>query len=316
MKKRKIYFRADAGANIGYGHFIRTLALADMLKENFDCSFFTQSPTPYQLTEVTKTCPCIALDPASKLPDFLERLKGDETVVLDNYFFTSDYQKLIKEKGCSLVCIDDMHDKHYYADLVINHTLTDKSLFDVEPYTTLCLGLEYALLREPFIKPINLPRKKGQWFVSFGGSDYLNLTEKFVSLLQNDPGVSGVTVVVGDAYRYKDRLSQFSKADVKNNLSALEMSNAMCGSEYAVLPCSGVAMEALACGCKLASGYYVENQKECYIDWLNKDYIVGLDNLESYNGTSFINLLHDKQEDCRPDFSEVPGRLVSQFINI
>ena len=33
---QKIYFRADASATIGYGHFIRTLALADMLKDDFD----------------------------------------------------------------------------------------------------------------------------------------------------------------------------------------------------------------------------------------------------------------------------------------
>lgn len=39
---QKIYFRADAGAEIGYGHFIRTLALADMLKDDFSCVFVTQ----------------------------------------------------------------------------------------------------------------------------------------------------------------------------------------------------------------------------------------------------------------------------------
>lgn len=42
---KKIYFRADASAQIGYGHFIRTLAIADMLKSEFDCTFFTVSPT-------------------------------------------------------------------------------------------------------------------------------------------------------------------------------------------------------------------------------------------------------------------------------
>ena len=41
---QKIYFRADASATIGYGHFIRTLALADMLKDDFDCTFFSAGP--------------------------------------------------------------------------------------------------------------------------------------------------------------------------------------------------------------------------------------------------------------------------------
>lgn len=31
---KKVYFRADASNVIGYGHFVRTLALADMLKDN------------------------------------------------------------------------------------------------------------------------------------------------------------------------------------------------------------------------------------------------------------------------------------------
>ena len=59
--KRKIYFRADASASIGYGHFIRTLALADMLKDDFDCTFFTCHPTPYQVDEMEKVCPFLAL---------------------------------------------------------------------------------------------------------------------------------------------------------------------------------------------------------------------------------------------------------------
>ena len=49
---QKIYLRADASAAIGYGHFIRTLALADMLKDDFDCTFFTCHPTSYQVSEM------------------------------------------------------------------------------------------------------------------------------------------------------------------------------------------------------------------------------------------------------------------------
>ena len=58
---KKIYFRADASATIGYGHFIRTLALADMLKDDFDCTFFTCHPTSYQVSEMEKVCPFIPL---------------------------------------------------------------------------------------------------------------------------------------------------------------------------------------------------------------------------------------------------------------
>ena len=104
MPKRKIFFRADASTTIGYGHFIRTLALADMLKNDFNCTFFTQSPSTYQQGEADKVCSLVSLpSDDSKFERFLEYLIGDEIVVLDNYFYTPDYQKQIKDKGCKLV---------------------------------------------------------------------------------------------------------------------------------------------------------------------------------------------------------------------
>ena len=79
---QKIYLRADASAAIGYGHFIRTLALADMLKDDFDCTFFTCHPTPYQVSEMEKVCPFIPLQEESHYDEFLSLLQGDEIVVL------------------------------------------------------------------------------------------------------------------------------------------------------------------------------------------------------------------------------------------
>ena len=98
MSKRKIYFRADAGADIGYGHFIRSLALADMLRENFNCVFTTLSPTSYQLQEMNKVCEYIPLvGLKNQFENFLSLLNGDEIVVLDNYYYDTSFQNQIKE---------------------------------------------------------------------------------------------------------------------------------------------------------------------------------------------------------------------------
>ena len=81
---QKIYFRADAGAEIGYGHFIRTLALADMLKDDFSCVFVTQAPTIYQKSEVAKVCELVEV-PATeeKFRLFLDMLNGDEIRIIN-----------------------------------------------------------------------------------------------------------------------------------------------------------------------------------------------------------------------------------------
>lgn len=269
--KQKVYFRADASQEIGYGHFIRSLALADMLKEDFDCTFFTQTPSDYQVKEVLNVCSLVELPSyESKFDRFLEYLTGDEIVVLDNYFFSTDYQRAIKKKGCILICIDDMHDKHYVADVVINHGCSERSYFDIEPNTRLCLGARWTLLRKPFIENMNASKKqKDSWFISFGGSDSNNLTEKYIKVLINKD-ISDIEVVIGNSYQYIESLTKYPSVNVYRNLSASQMASLMNVCENAILPTSGICLEALSQGCNVYAGYCIDNQLCMY------GYLVGV----------------------------------------
>lgn len=287
---RKVYLRADASSKIGYGHFIRSLALANMLKNDFECVFFTQTPTEYQRKEASNVCKLVELPFGNeKFNIFLYYIKGDEIVVLDNYFFNTDYQKEIKAKGCSLVCIDDMHDKHYVADIVINHGLNEASLFDIEYYTRLCLGFEWALLRDPFLSYVDSMPQSGHWLISFGGADYHNLTGKYISILNQINEVKSITAIIGDGFNFEDRLVNSSKIEILKNLSAQEMKEQMLRAEYAILPASGICLEALSCGCKILSGYYVDNQKEIYNNYKNLNYIFPLGDLVDACKKNIIN---------------------------
>ena len=287
MNNRKIFFRADAGNQIGYGHFIRSLALADMLKEEFDCTFFTQTPTDYQKREAAQVCPLVEL-PAddSKFNLFLDKLTGDEIVVLDNYFFTTDYQRAIKAKGCKLVCIDDMHDKHYVADVVINHGIATQEVFDVEPYTRLCLGLDWALLRRPFLEAAkhiserNYSKDIQKVAVCFGGSDPLHLTEQTIRQLLQNSAITQIDAIVGNHFtnfeEFHDTCVHFYQ-----NISAQEVANIFWHCDLAVVSASSVCIEALACGAKVAAGWYVENQRDIYETLLNNKFIFGLSNFKN-----------------------------------
>lgn len=300
---RKIYFRADASATIGYGHFIRTLALADMLKKDFDCTFFTCHPTPYQVTEMEKVCAYVALQEEKHYNEFLAYLQGNEIVVLDNYFFTTDYQCAIKEKGCRLVCIDDMHDKHYVADVVINHAVTNISKFDVEPYTKLCLGFDWALLRKPFLREIKKQKIKDikNVVICFGGVDYLNLTQKFVDLLLGRGYRMHISAIVGDKYPV-DRVAPSSYVEYLHNLSALEIAHIFIKSDMAILSTSSVCLEALACGIPIAAGFFVDNQKEVYEEYFSRGLIYSLGDLRRIDGENF-----DINELCKYSLSTTPS---------
>lgn len=313
MPKRKIYFRADASATIGYGHFVRTLALADMLKDDFECTFFTTSPSAYQIGEMEKVCAFVALNEDTKFEAFLSLLTGDEIVVLDNYFFTTQYMQQIKDKGCKLVCVDDMHNRHYVSDVVINHVLTDESLFSHEPYTRLCLGMRYALLRKPFLTHNIINKEKGHWFVSFGGTDFDNMTAKYVGYLDRDSTVKSITVVLGDAYKHRKSLDGFRKIEIKNNLTALQMQQEMARAEFAILPSSSVCIEAISCQCKIASGYFVDNQQDFALLLADSHLVYLLGNLYEWQGSSFIDDIQKYDFSEGIDFSDVPSNYIKLF---
>ena len=315
---KKIYFRADASATIGYGHFIRTLALADMLKDDFDCTFFTCHPTSYQVSEMEKVCPFIPLQEETHSADFLSHLQGDEIVVLDNYFFTTDYQLAIKQKGCRLVCIDDMHDKHYVADVVINHGQTNPALFDVESYTRLCLGFDWALLRKPFLeaakrKSISSDRIE-KVAVCFGGSDIHDITGYFVNQVLRLCTVNSITAVVGDAYTPHSSCVQDSRLVYRSRLTAQEMADLFCDSDLVICSASSVCIEALACGAKVAAGWYVDNQKEFYDLLISNGWIIGLGNVRQPSvdlcNVSFLRLSNTSVNNC------VQRRYISFFRNL
>lgn len=317
MSKQKIYFRADAGAGIGYGHFIRSLALADMLKSDFDCVMFTAEPTPYQVAEAEMVCQIMLL-PAdeSKFDKFLTYLKGDEIVVLDNYFYTTNYQQQIKDKGCKLVCIDDMHDKHFVSDVVINHGFVSAEKYDVANYTQIFTSPKYALLRSPFLIRQPILKHKGSWVVTIGGLDEPNITTHIVEQLQQI-GILDITAVVGDGFKHHNLLKQ-TGIKILSCLTAQQMAETFAATENVVCCASSVCYEALSQGCKVYAGWYVDNQVEIYNGLKQNAYIIPQGNLIEWNATRLNIDCHLHQIDFRNVRDKIKGLficLAAKWIN-
>lgn len=278
--------RADGGPEIGMGHFIRTLALGEMLQEDFYCIYATKNPSNYQRQEIQKVCKELIELPDSKLhfEMLLNHLKGDEIVVLDNYYFDTDYQQKIKNKGCKLVCIDDMHDKHYVADIVINHAEgLNSDDFSIDNNTKLLLGYKYALLRKPFYTTDDVLPKYYDILISIGGADPHDITYTIVKNLLSAFRHEKIAVVVGEAYKGKVRDLHGSRLKLFSMLSASQMCNLMVSSKYGIFPASSVAIEATALRLPFLVGYYVDNQLDIYNGIINKGLGLDLGNLKELN---------------------------------
>lgn len=286
-----------------------------MLKEYFECVFFTTDPTDFQIKELEKVCKFIPLkDNAEKFQSFLDFLDGDEIVFLDNYFFTSEYEKKIKEKGSKLVVLA-RPDKHHFADIVLNFVETDYTEFSVEPYTRIILGLQWTILREPFRNSYeNKSIRSNRIVLSFGGTDQFSLTEKFIELLQGrDLTIICTSKIAEERRIFFERSGCIVYTDIPSDIIADIFHHSYC----AILSSSSVCLEALACGCKVFAGYYVENQVNFYNILLERNCIVGLGNLMEFDELQFMSELDDYIGiDCTSNIHMDFSKQKEQYINL
>lgn len=267
MKKKKVFFRVDGDTKTGLGHLVRCIALANMLKSAFKIVFFCKQIPPQISNELIENQ--FDLGQIANELNFFESLDSDDIVVLDGYNFDINYQNQIKSIGCKLVCIDDLHDKEFVADLIINHSpgIIPQD-YNARSYTKFALGLPYALLRKPFldqakVKPV-IKREIETLFVCFGGSDFKNLTEQTLIAIKKFLNFKKIIVVTGAAYPNlstlhrvmlnDDRVVHYHAIDDEKMLTVLKE------ADLAIVPASGVLFEVLTLNIPIITGSYIDNQ--------------------------------------------------------
>ena len=298
--KRKIYFRADADGIIGYGHFMRTLALAEMLSDNYDCVFVTQEPTEFQKECLKDVCPIVELpSDQTRFQIFADIVKSGEIVVLDNYFYDSEYENLLRSKGAAVVLIDNLHLRHSNADAIIGFSLgLNADDYSVEPYTKLYLGPAYSLLRKPFLEMLNKKHSAIRYadgvkvVISFGGADRYGIAVSIANILELSNMVSKITIIGNNI----EGLLDSSKIEFKSHLSAYEMRDAFVNNDIAVLPASTTTLEALACGIPIIGGYFVDNQINNYNQYVKANAIVGCGNLLDKSNQMKVKFIIENKE--------------------
>lgn len=226
MGENHLIVRVDASVQIGTGHLMRCLALAQAWKDvGGQVIFITACQSEELLQRLREEGFDIHLlgrpypDPSDwDLTKDILASYPNTWVVLDGYHLDGNYQQKAKKAGHRLLVIDDMaHLKHYYADIVLNQNLHAEQLhYSCEPYTRLLLGTHYVLLRREFLAwkewKREIPEVARRVLVTLGGSDPENHTLKVIQILQkvDVPDLEAI-VVVGASNPHADVL----EAEVK-----------------------------------------------------------------------------------------------------
>ena len=205
-----ILIRADASAEVGTGHLMRCLALAQGWRaRGGQVSFITACESEglrerlldegFQAITLEYSYP----DPADwEATSQALAAHPNAWVVLDGYHFDPAYQRRVREADHPLLVIDDMaHLDRYYADIVLNQNINAEQLrYSCEPYTRLLLGTRYVLLRSEFLAwrgwQREIPKVARKVLVTLGGSDPDNQTLKVVWALQQVDATDLEAVVV------------------------------------------------------------------------------------------------------------------------
>ncbi|MGH7766907.1 MAG: UDP-2,4-diacetamido-2,4,6-trideoxy-beta-L-altropyranose hydrolase [Candidatus Binatia bacterium] len=181
-----LILRADATPQIGAGHVMRCLALAQAWRDRGGRAVFALTAAGDALVDrlQSERMAIIRLNAEPGSVDDAEQTAalaaqiGASWTVVDGYHFHSSYHRALKAAGIRLLAIDDYGSaERCSADLVLNQNLRAEEGWypDREPYTRLLLGTSYVLLRREFLSWQSWERRVAKearrLLVTLGGSD-------------------------------------------------------------------------------------------------------------------------------------------------
>ncbi len=323
----EMFIRADGNSSIGFGHLMRALAFANHAKAILKVRLLIRNPDKIaqdacahygiQLQDISN----IALDDEAT---YIGLLAGRGSVVfLDGYTFNSLYQQQVKESGCFLVCMDDHHDRVFWADCVINVAeLEDPAKVFRKVATRLVYGLKYALIRPEFSINLETITKKDQVFVCFGGgAETLPLIEKTLKALSlSNLEFEQILVVLNEMLipQVNDlHTSKFSELPLEllSNLSSNNMASLISNSRIGICSSSTVSLECRALGLPILSGYFVANQKGIYNSLIKNHEIPALGNLQEVSSAFLADSIIKLWNNCQDYAKSVlhPDQIQKQY---
>ena len=269
----RIAFRVDASVEVGGGHVMRCLALADELRRAGHEAWFASRPAPGDLHDVVTKCwgfDVVPLPPvapsgahgedaeASDAAQMLTALAhaSVDWVVVDHYGLGAAWEARIADAGPRVLAIDDFAQRPHACALVLDHNLVHPDTYAASTMheADVLVGPRYALLRAEFAAAGHRARDDDPIrcvLISFGGVDATDQTTKALAALHPHLAtLERVIVVAGHAHPNLTALQATAcdepKIEVYEHVTDLA---ALLGTADLAIGAGGVsALERLAMG--------------------------------------------------------------------
>ncbi len=311
---RTIAIRADADTQMGAGHLMRCLALAQAFQDAGGRAVFLITDLPHALrSRLERERAEIVAIQATRGTKVDAEQTGDrarefdaEWAVVDGYQFGGEYQRHLKQAGLKLLALDDyVHADHYWADLVLNQGLhaRESDYPHHEPHTRLLCGPRYALLRREFLphqdSRKDIAERATRVLVTMGGGDAPDTTSRVIGALRAlGPRELEVKVVVGALNPRQQRLQRELPGGFQL-ASGDGMAALMRWADLAIAAAGGTCWELLFVGVPSLVVIQAENQRRNAEELHRRELAVNLgcaDQLNSRHIAAQVGSLLDSRE--------------------
>jgi UDP-2,4-diacetamido-2,4,6-trideoxy-beta-L-altropyranose hydrolase/UDP-4-amino-4,6-dideoxy-N-acetyl-beta-L-altrosamine N-acetyltransferase len=219
-----VVFRADASLEIGNGHVMRCLTLADALRaEGTRCHFVCRAARGDLLRLIDERgYATTSIRATSWEADAAESMTalGDmrpDWVVVDHYGLDAHWEAMLRSRAKHIMVIDDLASRPHDCDLLLDQTAgraPGAYTLLVPEMCLLLLGAQFALLRPEFAawRSVSLARRTvarpRHILVSLGGVDRDDVTGQVLDVLADAklPDGSEVTVILGPHAPWAERV--------------------------------------------------------------------------------------------------------------
>jgi UDP-2,4-diacetamido-2,4,6-trideoxy-beta-L-altropyranose hydrolase len=274
-RRQRLLIRADASEQIGAGHVMRSLALAQAWQDSGGAVCLAARLLPktlgHRLSEEKIEIRQLT-EPSDDAQQTVELAReiGADWVILDGYQFSAQFQRSIKDAGLRLLVVDDNGGAgHYVADLVLNQAWDAKR--DLYPSrgsgTALLLGTRYALLRREFsqARPTDRPHapRAQKLLVTLGGGDPDNCTRTILEAVAVIENLTTVAVVGPSNPRAMEleQLAQRAGGRINVQRDPPDISPLMAWADLAVSGAGNTCWELAFMGLPMLLVVLAENQR-------------------------------------------------------
>ncbi|MCF8088683.1 MAG: NTP transferase domain-containing protein [Desulfotignum sp.] len=267
-KTFKAVIRCDGDEQIGLGHVVRCLALAEELRDSqsVGVSFAMVSGKPGMDLVRNAGFPVIPLTDQTNEDVWLGKLirtRKPNALILDvRSSLSPALVRQWRENGLLIATIDDPSDRRLEADLAFYPPVPQVKEMDWSGFTgQLFVGWEWVLLRNQFARSPEFHGRVSssgrslshppELLITMGGSDPAGLTLKAIRALNRVKSSFHATVILGSGFTHDDELLRLLEKvtfPYKILRNVEDMAEVMKKSDLALSSFGGTAYELAACG--------------------------------------------------------------------